>query len=139
MANWLARLSVAGVAAAGLVLSVPAVASALPPTPIVPVPHITGYGACLVRDEYTNLPSAPTTLDTIVTGQGYAIETVNITSDCSAALDLCTTSVYAQLMTAYAVAGNTNPAQWEVATYDAEDNPLMTGCAASGCTFYPVP
>ena len=129
MVNRLARLSVAGIAAGGLVLSVPAVAHADPPA--------TGYGACVVRDAFTSLPAPPTTGHPVA-GPGFAIKTVIYTSDFSQTLAVCTDAIYADLMDKYVNAGNTNPAQWEVATYDSQGGFSVTGCAASGCDFHPA-
>jgi hypothetical protein len=129
MVNRLVRLSVVGIAAGGFILSVPAVAYADPPA--------TGYGACVVRDAFTNLPAAPTTGQPVA-GQGFAIKTVIYTSDFSQASAACTDAIYADLMDRYVNAGNTNRVQWEVAIYNSQDQPLASGCAASGCNFHPA-
>jgi hypothetical protein len=92
-----------------------------------------GYGACVVRDWYTNLPVY---WDPDV-GPGYA--KLNQQEGDYDVLEgvLCTDDVYAALMKLYCACDPEprGPVQWEIAAYDASGSWNLTGCAASGCEY----
>ncbi len=91
-----------------------------------------GYGACVVRDWYTNLPTywdpdfAP----------GYA-KLNQQEGDYDALLGLCTDEIYSELMKLYCACDPEPkvPVQWEIAAYTSIGLYGTTGCAASGCEY----
>ena len=102
----------------------------------------SGYGTCVVRNEYTYYPVAPPLNQTVV-GDGYAIRTIlevndyqdiNLFSETKA---LCTDEIYEELMDLYSLSGNTSRVQWGFGNHDLiSGNVYLTGCAASGCEWH---
>lgn len=93
------------------------------------------YGACVLRDAYTNLPG----LYDSGLGAGYAKRNIGEVTDYNAAKQLCTTDIYNSLLSIYCFS-NKNPAQRQVATYNyPAGGPATTGCGPQGCDFISCP
>lgn len=100
------------------------------------LPLATSLGACVVRDGSTDLPllTAPGI------GRGYAKKSMS-GSDIPTLQTNCTRSIYDSLMRTYCAYGSnrSNPAQWQVALYNADGSYNTTGCDDAGCDFVRCP
>jgi hypothetical protein len=92
------------------------------------------YGACVIRDSYTNLP----TYNAADSGKGYAMKKMGKVTDYNDIKSKCLDTVYQQVASTYCQ-NNSNPAQWGVALYDDKGNFKTTGCAQSGCNYHQCP
>ena len=91
-------------------------------------------GVVLVRDMYTNSPKAS---DPPV-GKGYAKVTIPGVFDIEGLRRAGTDDIFAKLIAAYVSAGNKNPVQRQVLTYNLQGDYATTGCASQGCDFINV-
>jgi hypothetical protein len=98
------------------------------------------FGACVVRDSYTDLASYPD--PDFATGYAKVNEP---SSDIDTLLSICTDDVFANLMQLYCSCSlRPEPVQWEFASYNSaglcewssDGTTCTTGCAASGCDFH---
>lgn len=104
-----------------------------------------GYITAVLRSECTSDPTPPPPLGGTNIGPDYVIATVADAdpSNFENAQQVATDAVFESLMPLYcALAGNsgagcvTNRVQWNIVTYDTNGNPMISGCAASGCDFH---
>ncbi|HLC68194.1 MAG TPA: fibronectin type III domain-containing protein [archaeon] len=94
---------------------------------------VSYYGACIIRDSYTNLPS----YDAPSVGQGYAKYNLGTVTSYEDAKSRCIDSIYTTPMSNYC-SSNSNTVQWQVAIYTYSNgayNYQTTGCANSGCDY----
>lgn len=121
-------------------LEVTKIISEVPAPTSTPKPTTTSavleypFGACVVRNENTNLPSY---YDTDI-APGYVKRNLTSGGTYQAILASCTEEIYQDLMNQYCASNSLN-AQWQVAGYDALGNYAITGCGLFGCTFRPCP
>lgn len=93
-----------------------------------------GSGACIIRDSYTNMPSANTA--NFGTGYGKVIKP-GVTTIIGLEV-ACNASDYQNLLQTYC-ATNHNQVQQEVVTYDNNGNVLSTSCGPFGCSYIACP
>jgi len=91
-------------------------------------------GVALIRDASTSVPKAS---DPDV-GKGYAKKTIEGINDIEGLRKAATLDTYKELIASYVKAGNKNPVQRQVMTYNQEGSVNTTGCAALGCEFIEV-
>jgi hypothetical protein len=100
-----------------------------------------GYITAVLRSECANSPTPPPPVGSTVVGSNYVIMTVADASptNFAQAQQLVTDAVFESLMPQYCnLAKTTNncvtdSVQWNIITYDTNGQPMISGCAVSGC------
>jgi hypothetical protein len=100
-----------------------------------------GYITAVLRSPTANSPTPPPPLGTTTVGTNYVIITVADADPANwqNAQQVVTDAIFASLMPRYcdlsitASNGVTRQVQWSIITYDVNGDPVISGCAASGC------
>jgi hypothetical protein len=100
-----------------------------------------GYITALLRSPCADAPTQPPPVGGILVGTNFVIMTVanSDPTDFQAAQQVVTDKIFQSLMPLYCAlprnASNcvSDSVQWGIVTYDVNGNPLISGCAASGC------
>jgi hypothetical protein len=101
-----------------------------------------GYITAVLRSDCTDSPTPPPPLGTTRVGPDYVIMTVADASptNWAYAQRVVTDAIFETLMPLYCGLPQngcvTNLVQWGIITYDVNGQPLISGCAASGCEFH---
>jgi hypothetical protein len=103
-----------------------------------------GYITTVLRSECASDPTPPPPVGVTVVGTNYVIMTVadadpyNFTN----AQQIVTDAIFESLMPQYCALPETtnncvtDSVQWGIVTYDTNGNPVISGCAASGCQMH---
>jgi hypothetical protein len=87
------------------------------------------FGACILRgNDLIQIPNynAPEI------GTGYVMKKMGTVKNFDEIVQKCTDAIFLQLMSQYCQS-NSNPAMWQVATYNKMGNRTQISCAQSGC------
>jgi len=103
-----------------------------------------GYITAVLRSVCANAPTPPPPVGGTLVGTNFVIMTVADADplDFSNAQQLVTDTIFQSLMHRYCAlpknAANcvSDSVQWNIITYDVNGNPLISGCAASGCEYH---
>ncbi len=106
-----------------------------------------GYICAVLRSQCTSDPVPPPPVGSTRVGPDYVIMTIADASPTNwvYAQQVATDAIFESLMPLYcALIGTANncvtdSVQWNIITYDANGNPLTSGCAASGCQLHSCP
>jgi hypothetical protein len=102
---------------------------------------VPGYICAVLRSECTDAPPPPTQVGAITTGPDYVIITAGFgdPGNWQNAQQVATDAVFGSIMPLYCALPLTgcvtDSVQWNIITYDAYGNSVISGCAASGCQF----
>jgi hypothetical protein len=98
-----------------------------------------GYITAVLRSACASAPTPPPPVGGTRVGSDYVIMTVADAdpTDWTNAQRLVTDAIFESLMPFYCALPKTgcvtDSAQWNIITYDTNGNPMISGCAASGC------
>ncbi|MEI7938752.1 MAG: immunoglobulin domain-containing protein [Verrucomicrobiota bacterium] len=103
-----------------------------------------GYISAVLRSECANAPTPPPPVGTTAVGTNYVIMTVADADprNLENAQQVATDAIFLSLMASYCdlpiTASNciARRVQWSITTYDVNGNPVISGCAASGCQYH---
>jgi hypothetical protein len=103
-----------------------------------------GYITAVLRNECANAPTPPPPVGGTRVGTNYVIMTVADAdpTDWQYAQQVVTDAIFESLMPLYCALPETtnncvtNFVQWGIITYDVNGNPLISGCASSGCQYH---
>jgi len=103
-----------------------------------------GYITAVLRSECANAPTPPPPVGGTRVGTNYVIMTVADANpwDFQHAQQVVTDAIFSSLMPLYCALPETtnncvtDRVQWGIITYDVNGNPLISGCAASGCQYH---
>jgi hypothetical protein len=107
-------------------------------------PVTNGYITAVLRSECANAPTPPPPVGSTRIGTNYVIMTIATgnPTNFAYAQQVATDAIFESLMPLYCALPETtnncvtNYVQWGIITYDANGNPVTSGCAASGCQFH---
>ena len=106
---------------------------------------IPGYICAVLRSECINSPPPPRQVGAVASGPDYVIIMAGYgdPGNWQNAQQIATDAVFESLMPLYCalpensgVGCVTSQVQWNIITYDTNGNPLISGCAASGCGYH---
>ena len=103
-----------------------------------------GYLTAVLRSECANAPTPPPPVGYTAVGSNYVIMTVadGDPSNFQNAQAVVTDAIFAALMPLYCALPETtnncvtDSVQWNIITYNVNGQPVISGCAASGCQYH---